>query len=149
MQMRSLGFAKAKANLHRDKGVRSCEASPSLQRRRKNLQPNFWVHRGEAGLRQGEGRRCRKMTRGFIAVKKPLLQRRTLGWSIKLRIFSPSLAHFPMLINMCILDFFRVRFFRENTLLRVSPPFFLNHFRVCDFSYFKFGFGADIEDLAH
>ena len=35
---------------------------------------------------------------------------------------------------------------RENTLLRVSPLFFLNHFRVCDFIHFYFGFGVILKN---
>ena len=43
----------------------------------------------------------------------------------------------------------RVQFWTENTLLRVSPLFFLSHSRVFDFVSFYFGFRAHIEDLAH
>ena len=50
---------------------------------------------------------------------------------------------------MCILDISRVRFFKENTLLRVSPLFFLSYSRVFYFVPFYFGFGVDIENLAH
>ena len=97
----------------------------------------------------GEGSIDQKVTRGFATTKKPLSQRRTTGWNNKLRFLSPSLAYFPMHINSSSLDLFRVQILRENTLLRVSSLFFLNHFRVCDFVHLYLGFEADIEDLAH
>ena len=40
-------------------------------------------------------------------------------------------------------------FRRENTFLKVSRHFFLSHSRVFDFVPFYFGFGVDIEDVAH
>ena len=69
-----------------------------------------------------------------------------MRWTIKLRFLIPSLAHFPRPINICSLDVIRVQILRENTLLRVSPPFFLNHFRVCDFVHFYFGFGVILKN---
>ena len=59
-------------------------------------------------------------------------------WNKKPHIFIPSLAHFPFSINICILDFMRVRFWKENILLRVSPIFSLIHSRVFDFIHFYF-----------
>ena len=74
-------------------------------------------------------------------------QRRSLRRNEERRGFlSPSLAHFPMHINSSSLDLFRVRILRENTLLRVSPLFFLNHFRGCDFVHFYFGFGVILKN---
>ena len=70
------------------------------------------------------------------------------GPEYKTLILSSSLAHFPRLINTCSLEMIRVPTLRENTLLRVSPLLFLNHFRVFDFIGFYFVFGADFEDLA-
>ena len=50
--------------------------------------------------------------------------------------FEPIIGLFPLHINSSLLDLFRAGFLKENTLLTVSPLFFLNHFRVCDFVYF-------------
>ena len=47
-----------------------------------------------------------------------------------------------MHINSSFLDFFRVPILRETTLIRVSPLFFLNNFRVGDLVHFYFGFGV-------
>ena len=44
-------------------------------------------------------------------------------------------------IYRCSLGIIRVWLWRENTLLRVSPLFFLSHHRVFDFVPFYFGFG--------
>ena len=51
-----------------------------------------------------------------------------------------------MHINSSFLDLFRVHFLRENTFLKVSPFFCLNHFRVCDFVHFYFGFGVILKN---
>ena len=59
-------------------------------------------------------------------------------------VYVKSVQQLP--INICILDLFRVGFLRENTLLRVSHLFFLNHFRVCDFVHFYFGFGVILKN---
>ena len=65
-----------------------------------------------------------------------LPRRRMKSWISKQRFSSPSLAHFPNAKNICSLHLSRVRIWNENNLLRVSPLFFLNHLRVCDFVYF-------------
>ena len=92
-----------------------------------------------------EGHNRRQL--GVAKAKKPFLQRRTTGWTSTQRFLSPSVAYFPRLVNICILDLFRVRFLRENTLHRVSPIFFLNHFKFLDFLECHLVFG-DFEELA-
>ena len=69
-----------------------------------------------------------------------------IGWTSKLRVLSPSLAHFPMHINNSLLELFRAQILRENTLPRFSPLFFFNHFRVCDFVHFYFGFSVILKN---
>ena len=64
------------------------------------------------------------------------------GWNSKKQFLSPSFAHFPKPINICILDFIRVRFLRENTLLTVSPLLFLNHLGF--FIFFCFALFLDL-----
>ena len=57
----------------------------------------------------------------FTAVKEGRLEQQT-------SIFEPSLTHFPRHINTCSLDMIKAPTLRKNTLLRVSPLLFLNHF---------------------
>ena len=59
-------------------------------------------------------------------------------------IFEPIIGPFRYFV-----DISRVWVLRENTLCRVYLLFFFNHSMVFDFVPFYFGFGADIEDLAH
>ena len=75
-------------------------------------------------------------------------RQRTVGWSSKLQFLNPSFTYFPRIINTCSLDTSRVLILRENTLLRVSHLFFLNHFRVFDFVHFYFGFGVILKNLS-
>ena len=61
-------------------------------------------------------------------------------------MFEPIISQFPLPINRYFADISRVRFFRENTLLRVSPLFFLNRFRFCDFVHFSFEFDVILKN---
>ena len=100
-----------------------------------NLHRGEDVRKGEATLHRGKGRKQQKTTLRFASANDVFLAHL---WPF-----------FHLCINICILDLRRVRFWKENTLLRVSPLFFLSHSRVFDFVPFYFGFGSDIEDYAH
>ena len=90
--------AKKRPRVHQGK-----EASSSPRRRRLCLcEDSFCLCRGKHILRRGERRIDHKTTLEFAKAKKPLPRRSTLGRSSKLCIFSPSLAHFPLPINICI-----------------------------------------------
>ena len=56
----------------------------------------------EATIHRVEEKSKQKMPRVFPTTKIPLPQRRTVGWSISISIFSSSLAHFPRPINTII-----------------------------------------------
>ena len=94
-------LAKEKKRLHsREAHASKEEASGSPRRRRLCL--NEDLHRGEHILFRGEWRIDHKTTLGFSIAKKTSPRRRTLGWSSRLRIFSLSLAHFPLPISISI-----------------------------------------------
>ena len=132
--------------------------------RRKNLLFEALNHHGEE-VCQGEG--CfaavkpepnKREPLGFAKAKEGHNKRQLSGspwrriseWNNKLFILSPSLAHFPFTYKYMYYRLVEGSVFgKENTLLRVSPLFFLSHSTVFDFVPFYFGFGADIEVLAH
>ena len=88
-------------------------------RRRPTFTEAKMFLKGETTLHRGKGRKQQKTTLRFASTKDVFLAHL---WPI-----------FHLRINICILDLMRVRFWKKNTLLRVSPLFFLSHSRVFDF----------------
>ena len=135
------GSSPRRSGLPRRRMLCRCEAQAQARgplkftEAKTNLHRGKDVRKGEATLHRGEGRKQQKTTLRFASAKDVFLAHL---WPI-----------FHLRINICILDLMRVWFWKENTLLRLSPLFFLIHSRVFDFVPFYFGFGANIEDLAH
>ena len=126
-------FAKAKRTFRcsetqasKRRGLEFTSANEALIKRHQ------WVHLSKAHLHRGERRLFRLKTPALCQGEEHRAGKTN-------RIF---LAYFsnPVYIYIYIYIYLRLDqgsiFKRENTLLRVSPLFFLNHFRVCDFVYF-------------
>ena len=97
--------------------ILSRQRNDTIEEKLRVLQSEACFHRGE-GLRRGKA--CLHLGKG------PFASTRNVGLEQKMSYFGPF-SYFPL--NICILKIIRVLVFgRENTLLKVPPPFLLSHF---------------------